>query len=316
MAFDQPLEADRVEDLNLFSFLVRAPIVGTLMWILGGDEAKKREEEDKLKEELFEAESDGSSSLKSSSENLRRSALHQSAQLKRFDEIKKGKKLPPRLLGSDISDFGDCAIAEEEEADRSLQQQANNRDRQNSIPNLKKSRKMSWSDETGHALAEYVNESMKREPSSASSLVSSVASSHAKPIKSAMKRSLSVRGATTNNPSASSGLVPKGFGGAPQGGLVVPTRPFGDENNCAYASPEWGWYANLTPPTPEMYASNRYLKNHEKGISRNDPAPTSTNAILAHHQQQRTAPHPSPLSNPAFHKGGRSNCAHWPSVPL
>jgi len=159
-------------------------------------------------------------------------------------------------------------------------------------------------------------QSMKREPSSASSLVTNVASSHAKPIKSAMKRSHSVREGPSRDSSGNSGLVPKGFGGAPQGGLVVPTRPFGDETNCAYTSPEWGWYANLTPPTPEMYASSRSLKNHEKATSRNDVASTSTILLQQQQQQQRTTPHPSPLSNPAFHKGGRSNCAHWPSVPL
>jgi hypothetical protein len=43
MAFDQPLEADQVNDFSLFSTLVRAP-VGIIMWVLGGDKAPEEEE--------------------------------------------------------------------------------------------------------------------------------------------------------------------------------------------------------------------------------------------------------------------------------
>ena len=35
MAFDRPLEADRVDDLGLLSAFVRAPVLGPIMWILG-----------------------------------------------------------------------------------------------------------------------------------------------------------------------------------------------------------------------------------------------------------------------------------------
>ena len=47
MAFDHPLEADRVDDLNFFSTVIRAPVVGALFWFLGGAEAKQRNEEEK-----------------------------------------------------------------------------------------------------------------------------------------------------------------------------------------------------------------------------------------------------------------------------
>ena len=46
MAFDRPIEADRVEDLGLFSSFIRAPLVGTILWLLGGDEAKKEQDEE------------------------------------------------------------------------------------------------------------------------------------------------------------------------------------------------------------------------------------------------------------------------------
>ena len=45
MAFDRPIEADRVEDLGLFASFLRAPVVGTILWLLGGEEAKKAEDE-------------------------------------------------------------------------------------------------------------------------------------------------------------------------------------------------------------------------------------------------------------------------------
>jgi len=45
MAFTHPVEADRVDDLGFFSTFVRAPVVGTLMWIIGGSDAIKAEEE-------------------------------------------------------------------------------------------------------------------------------------------------------------------------------------------------------------------------------------------------------------------------------
>ena len=40
MAFDRPIEADRVDDLGLISSLIRAPVMG-IMWLLGGQHAEK-----------------------------------------------------------------------------------------------------------------------------------------------------------------------------------------------------------------------------------------------------------------------------------
>jgi len=44
MAFEQPLEGDRVNDLNLYSVFIRAPVVGPLMWMLSGNTARDKEE--------------------------------------------------------------------------------------------------------------------------------------------------------------------------------------------------------------------------------------------------------------------------------
>ena len=46
MAFDTPLEADRPGEINLLNTFVRAPVVGTLMWIFGGDVARELEEQE------------------------------------------------------------------------------------------------------------------------------------------------------------------------------------------------------------------------------------------------------------------------------
>mmetsp|Transcript_3464 Transcript_3464/g.8794 ORF Transcript_3464/g.8794 Transcript_3464/m.8794 type:complete len:670 (+) Transcript_3464:137-2146(+) len=45
MAFDRPIEADRVDDLGLLASLIRAPVVG-IMWLLGGDHAGEADEEE------------------------------------------------------------------------------------------------------------------------------------------------------------------------------------------------------------------------------------------------------------------------------
>lgn len=57
-------------------------------------------------------------------------------------------------------------------------------------------------------------------------------------------------------------------------GLIVPTRPYGSHhhqsNKCtenqsttngSEMSPQWGWYINTTPPTPELYHSRSSSKS-------------------------------------------------------
>lgn len=46
MAFDQPIEADKPDDLGFISSFIRAPVVGTIMWLFGGKEAMKQEKEE------------------------------------------------------------------------------------------------------------------------------------------------------------------------------------------------------------------------------------------------------------------------------
>lgn len=49
MAFDQPIEADSVDDLGFLSSLIRAPVVGVL-WLLGHNSDNEDEEEDNQKQ--------------------------------------------------------------------------------------------------------------------------------------------------------------------------------------------------------------------------------------------------------------------------
>lgn len=145
MAFDMPIEADRVDDLGLFSFFIRAPIVGTIMWILGGDEAKKQEEKEKqTNDEVVSQEH----------------SVLAPAQLQKMIESnqqkrKGGLKKAPRLVGSDISDFGDCAI-QLNAAD--MEHHFSRSALEDEYDLAKSNKKMSWSDESGQDLVQYIGD--------------------------------------------------------------------------------------------------------------------------------------------------------------
>ena len=75
-----------------------------------------------------------------------------------------------------------------------------------------------------------------------------------KPKKSSLRRSRSIRsapdggtgmGPTTNEQTR---YIPKM--NQSEGGLIMPTRSYGSNG---VESPQWGWYINTTPPTPDMY---------------------------------------------------------------
>ena len=157
MAFDQPLEADRVDDLNLFSSFVRAPIIGTIMWLLGGDAAKKQEEEQRRQDTAAAmivegANSDALSSISNkctSKARLRRSSL----------------KKAPHLIGSEVSELGELSDPLGNEAaatalpDLHLQRSTGSSSSSGSAVSLKRQRRkkqLSWSDETGHDLAMFL----------------------------------------------------------------------------------------------------------------------------------------------------------------
>lgn len=102
---------------------------------------------------------------------------------------------------------------------------------------------------------------------------SSTAASAPRPAKSAIRRSRSVRQVANENLSsqdsaaAATRYMPNMNRAG--NGLVMPSRPYGGSSNHAphgdpsapngaslEMSPQWGWYINTTPPTPEMYHSS------------------------------------------------------------
>jgi hypothetical protein len=133
MAFDSPLEADRIDDLGFVSAFIRAPVIGTLMWVLGGSKAMEEDEKDQM---MIDSENDGTS---------RHHNHRHSLNMKETNG--KLKKTAPRLIGSDISEFAAEAEALSLEG-CSLQEYSD----------LRKSRKMSWSDESGQDLCQYIEE--------------------------------------------------------------------------------------------------------------------------------------------------------------
>jgi len=150
------------------------------------------------------------------------------------------------------------------------------------------------------------SQSIVREPSS-----QSMPHTQQRQVKSVMKRSRSTRNtaATTTREDADSSssqarYIPKGLS-PNHNGLIMPTKPFSNSND-GHVSPQWGWYINTTPPTPDMFHRNSSLSSK----------PTDTGSSSFHRR-------PATLTNPAF-KGIAGSSSHqknpavhhWPSVPL
>lgn len=143
MAFNRPIEADQVDDFGLFSTFIRAPLVGVIMWALGGDEAKRQEEEQRDRQAKHGGEEEPP---------IPPTQLQQMISHNRMK--KKGKKMPPRLIGSDLSDFGHLAIQSESDIEDTEDDAGGG---------LKRNKKMSWSDESGQSLCEVADEVSLRE---------------------------------------------------------------------------------------------------------------------------------------------------------
>jgi len=203
MAFNQPIEADRPSDLGLFSAFLRAPVIGPLMWILGGDMAKNLEKEEKLREEMGDCSNE-------------RGNGYDHCILGASRDI---SSVPDRT-SSDLSQTDEYDLIEEESLSNTIKYEG--------LSNCKKLR-ASWSDETGHDLVEYLDETTSHEPPS-----------DAFPVKSAIRRSGTI---FSNNQNYSPSTSPL-YGGS--GGSV--------KSSNGYASPQWGWYVSTTPPQAEMYS--------------------------------------------------------------
>lgn len=164
MAFDHPLEADRVDDLNLFSAFVRAPVVGTLMWILGGHKAREEEEEEqqrrrRLDDDMIDTKDASDSNYKSNNNNMNRSERNSN-----FKKLIPGKsalkKTPPSLTGSEISDGVEYCSTALDAMHLFTGGAGDSSNYFNSLnPPLKRQKKeLSWSDESGQSLVKIIGE--------------------------------------------------------------------------------------------------------------------------------------------------------------
>lgn len=142
MAFDHPVEADRV-DLNLGSIISRAPVIGSLMYLLGGRHAREEEEQESASRKQLDR------SLASDSQNLLTNS---------FKPIKSAlKKSSPSL-----------APTEEASDNESFQSALDCYDRHDTESTFgRKKKELSWSDQSGLNLVEYIDaQPVSRKPSS------------------------------------------------------------------------------------------------------------------------------------------------------
>jgi len=304
MAFDRPLEADKIDDLGLFSSLIRGPI----MWMIGGSSTVRREQE---KEKV---------ATKNVLLNNKNGEIHYLTrqQYSHESDFMNAVQSPNRL-SSDISDEGDSSdTSSSDEEPNALPVMINmlnlhpTNDRHNKSLLLhgkdvdhtfnKKTRTMSWSDESGQDLVQICDESKK--PMHDHCYLAH-APSH-KPIKSAIKRSLSSRDSMSNKPNFQpSHCVPSGLVGG-KNGINIPTSSVKNSNGCI--SPQWGWYISTTPPTPERYCSKKIKSLGNSGsIFDGNEIVQRNNSIM------------NGSKTPIFTreiKGIPKNVSGWPSVPF
>ena len=98
-------------------------------------------------------------------------------------------------------------------------------------------------------------------------------------------------------------------------GLMMPTRPYGGVEPVGNGvdSPQWGWYINTTPPTPEMYHS--YVSG--KAFRGSDMH--GARSSLAQGNQTVQPKDAKPQHNQVFQNLRASQSptmGGWPSVPI
>ena len=156
MAFERPLEADRVDDIGFLSSFVRAPIVGPIMWMLGGDMARKLEKEEREHESYV---------ITGQSQCGGKNAVNQVPFRSNPNGGVATAIQAPDVEYSDVSDSGDCSLSDLE--DRRTNMTSDETvcadvtgllTRTQKGHNLNKSQKrLSFSDEVpGKALVEYM----------------------------------------------------------------------------------------------------------------------------------------------------------------
>lgn len=100
---------------------------------------------------------------------------------------------------------------------------------------------------------------------------------------------------------------------------VSSVDPFSSANAGGVDSPQWGWYINTTPPTPEVYYRPHKTRKPDPSRKQDSSSDTSE-ATAATEVSSGTTPGSSAHPNPVFQnlQDNKNKAAHmgWPSVPL
>ena len=156
MAFDRPIEADRVDNLGFLSSFVRAPLVAPILWAIGGllpeDKENVLNPVKKLEEDLTSrGTTDHDASVSS------KKCKADSIEIKSQDSIDILCETSNQHISSN-SLRRNAANFETLSGFRYHHNQAVDQDDDNEYSNLwhrQKNRKMSWSDESGQDLVQY-----------------------------------------------------------------------------------------------------------------------------------------------------------------
>lgn len=235
MAFDQNLDADKIDDFGLFSIL-RIPLL-IIGGILGIDRSNSI---------LDEPGPDTDTDVIISNSSLTAADRYVEDDRNRIsnNDSDNDQQRHERWHQPKTPSIGPSCIKSNN----------NNNNNNSDIQCIKRTKKkMSWSDESGLPLAAYdENSSHNHGPSSYATKRS--------PIKSSVRRCT-----RADLSSSSSRYIPSMKGSK---GVLLPTRPYGQfqstdkqhisgGTNGAEMSPQWGWYISTTPPTPELYHNSR-----------------------------------------------------------
>lgn len=140
------------------------------------------------------------------------------------------------------------------------------------------------------------------------------------PVRSAMSRSRSIK--SNANRLEKSQMDNKYLPSShrPNNSLLKQTMPYTTHHGVepfssgtgGYESPQWGWYINTTPPTPEMYYSRPTKSVKPDLSSETSQASSSGEASIA---TIGNSHHPNPVFQGLQDKHKASPMG-WPSVPL
>lgn len=336
MAFDRPIEADNI-DGGIISSFVRAPIVG-IAWVLGGLLLDENKENDGITTNRAICTSSGSHDEEHKSNN-------QIISPQTTAVIGSGR--PASYFGdnrecdsSDGNSFNTCKQTSSSESNQSDGTEGTMSPHPSHLYAMrKKTRKMSWSDESGQDLVEYYEDKSNMSSNkSGSGLLNAQSESlqngnnnNRRPIKSAIRH----RHGNKHNciPSMGGSIVMNGAGtvvGAVGNQNHNQTKNHAGGPNSmgvgnGYVSPQWGWYISTTPPTPEYHSNGsrgQVLSHHTKNMNMNTNNPQAANTNISSSQYGR---HWNPTTDtilesetapkPVFRKA-HPHASGWPTVPL